>query len=138
MNFYIVFGSTRRPTDFMGGKHLDWGQPPIGVYRAEDATDACIVAAKDYGQMATYFAVEGMPWGVDMAEASAQELGRTVNPNERLTEALNRAEKRVAETNKRAAELQTRKDRLAAAEAKSAEMEREAGIGTEDDGELPT
>lgn len=92
MAFYIVFGSQKRPTDFMGGKALDWGQPPIGVYSADSAEKACQAAAKDHGQMATYFAVEGTPWGIDMMEAPATQLGRTDSPMDRMAKHLDRIE----------------------------------------------
>lgn len=138
--FYIVFGSIRRPTDFLGGKALDWSQPPIGVYQAETAEQACIAAAKDHGTMATYFAVPGTPWGLDMVEAPAKQLGRQVSSQERLADALDKAERRAAETDRLVQLLEkekgrelTREERIAAAERRSEGMEREAGIG--DDGE---
>lgn len=138
--FYIVFGSTRRPADFFGGKVLDWSQPPIGVYQAGSPEEACQAAAKDHGQMATYFAVGGTPWGVDMMEAPAQQLGRTENSQDRLNRILDRMEQNdklieqlqhqrqiEQEHEPTSAEL-ARAERIAAAEARSAEMEREAGI----------
>lgn len=133
--FYIVFGSVRRPADFFGGKVLDWSQPPIGVYQAEDAETACIAAAKDNGQMATYFAVPGIPWGVDMVEAPAKQLGRTESSQDRMNRILDRMDandKLIDELKKQKPRALTPAERLAAAEARSAEMEREAGL---DDGE---
>lgn len=93
MNYYIVFGSIKRPADFMGGKRLDWSNPPVGVYEAETAADACQAAASDEGQMATYFAVEGTPWGVDLLDVPARQLGRTANANDRIAEHLDRIER---------------------------------------------
>src|SRR5690242_5190079 len=133
MNYYLVFGSIRRPTDFMGGKALDWGQPPIGVYQADSPENACMAAAKDHGQMATYFAVEGIPWGVDMVEAPARQLGKSVSGNDRLAALLERMEENdrkaqaLLEKESQKREL-SREERIAAAEARSREMEREAGL----------
>lgn len=92
MGFYLVFGSVKRPSDYMGGKHLDWGQPPIGVYEADDAALACQSAARDNGQMATYFAIEGTPWGVDLLPTPAHQLGRSDSPMERMAAHLDRLE----------------------------------------------
>lgn len=130
-DFYIVFGSIKRPADFFGGKALDWSQPPIGVYQAQTPEDACQAAARDHGQMATYFAVGGTPWGVDMIEAPAQQLGRTENSQDRMSRILDRMEKNdalIAELKKQGPRELTPAERVAAAEARSAEMEREVGI----------
>lgn len=91
-DFYLVFGSTKRPVGFMGEQALDWGQPPIGVYSAESAEEACQSAAKDNGTMATYAAVPCVPWGVDLYDAPAKQLGRTGNTQDRLAEVLERME----------------------------------------------
>lgn len=135
-NFYIVFGSIKRPSDFFGGKALDWSQPPIGVYQADAPEQACQAAARDHGQMATYFAVGGTPWGVDMMEAPAQQLGRTENSQDRLNRILDRMDandRLVEELKKQGPRELTPAERVAAAEARSAEMEREVGIGDDDD-----
>lgn len=137
MSFYIVFGSIKRPSDFMGGKRLDWGQPPIGVYEAATAGDACQAAASDAGSMATYFAVEGTPWGVDLNPAPARQLGSVASPMERIADhltSINRLEdqRRELEAIKQHEDRHERltpAERVARAEAVSAEMEREAGIG---------
>ena len=103
MNYYLVFGSIKRPRGFMGGQFLDWSQPPVGVYKAETAEQACQAAAKDHGQMATYFAIEGYAWGIDMMEVpNTAQLGRSETPEERMTRVLDRME----ETDKRIAQLQ--------------------------------
>lgn len=138
MAYYIVFGSVKRPADFVGGKRLDWGQPPVGVYEADSPSDACQAAASDQGMMSTYFAVEGYAWGVDLHTAPARQLGRVANPSERLADQLDRIErleqqKQELEARARieAAERKrqpTREERIAAAEAESARMEREAGL----------
>ena len=142
MSYYIVFGSIKRPADFMGGKRLDWSNPPVGVYEAATPADACQAAASDQGQMATYFAVEGTPWGVDMVEAPARQLGRSASPQERMADHLDRIERldeqrrelehrQLVEARQRAGRgphEPTREERIAAAEAKSAQMEREAGL----------
>lgn len=108
MPYYLVFGSVKRPSDFMGGKHLDWGQPPIGVYQADSAADACQSAARDAGQMATYFAVEGTPWGVDLLPTPATQLGRSDNAMERMARHLDRID-----------DLEAEKQRLLEAAAKA-------------------
>ena len=95
--FYLVFASTRRPVDFLGGKALDWSHPPIGVYQAESAEAACKAAARDNGQMATYAAVGCTPWGIDLIEESAQQLGRTESSNDKIARLLDRMESRDAE-----------------------------------------
>lgn len=137
MSFYLVFGSIKRPIGFMGEKALDWGQPPIGVYNAPTPEVACQAAARDNGTMATYFAVEGTPWGVDLYEAPAKQLGRTEGPNERMSRILDRMEandKLLAELTKgeRDPKNLTREERIALAEERSAEMEREAGLDGND------
>jgi hypothetical protein len=134
--FYIVFGSIKRPSDFFGGKSLDWSQPPIGVYQADTPEEACQAAARDHGQMATYFAVGGTPWGVDLIEAPARQLGRTENSQDRMNRILDRMEKNDAlidELKKQGPRELTPAERVAAAEARSAEMEQEAGIFSDDD-----
>lgn len=91
MNWYIVFASEKRPANFVGGKRLDWGQPPIGVYRAESPEEACQAAAQDHGSVSTMFAVEGTPWGLDMMERpAATQLGNTGNVMDRIAGHLNR------------------------------------------------
>lgn len=127
MSYYIVFGSIKRPADFMGGKRLDWNQPPVGVYEAATPQDACQAAASDQGQMATYIAVEGTPWGIDLMDAPARQLGKTLNANERMADHLDRID-RLEEQRRELEQRKTREERIRAAEAKSAEMEREAGI----------
>lgn len=92
MKYYLVFGSVKRPRGFMGGTFLDWGQPPIGVYSGETAKEACHAAAKDSGQMATYFAIEGYPWGIDLMDSSATQLGRSETADERMGRILDRME----------------------------------------------
>lgn len=140
-DFYIVFGSIRRPTDFLGGKALDWSQPPIGVYQAENAEQACIAAAKDNGTMATYFAVAGTPWGIDMVDAPARQLGKQESSQDRLARVLEMQEERMAANDRLIKQLEkaghrelTPEERVAAAEAVSGVMERNAGL-VDDDGE---
>ena len=133
--FYIVFGSIKRPADFFGGKVLDWSQPPIGVYQAATPEQACQAAASDHGQMATYFAVGGTPWGVDMMETPARQLGRSENSQDRLNRILDRMDKNdqlIEELKKQRPRELTPAERVAAAEERSRQMEREAGL---DDGE---
>ena len=105
--FYLVFGSLKRPRGFMGGTFLDWSQPPIGVYQATTAEEACQAAAKDHGQMATYFAVAGTPWGIDMMEAPARQLGRSANAEERMAQILDKMD----ENNQRIQELEAKRER---------------------------
>lgn len=135
MNFYLVFGSVKRPVGFMGEKALDWSNPPIGVYSADTPQDACQAAAKDNGQMATYFAVEGTPWGVDLFEAPAKQLGRSESSGDRMSRVLDRME----ENDRKLAELTAAKqhelspaERVAKAEERSREMEHEAGLDVDD------
>lgn len=91
MKYFLVFGSKRRPANFVGGKKLDWGQPPVGVYQAETAEIACEAAAQDHGEIATYFAVEGYAWGIDMMErAPATQLGHSGNAMDRIAGHLDR------------------------------------------------
>lgn len=135
--FYIVFGSIKRPSDFFGGRTLDWSQPPIGVYQANSPEDACQAATKDHGQMATYFAVPGVPWGVDMVDAPAKQLGRSGGVQDRLDAVLTRMEdndkiiKQLEQRSKRSKRELTPSERVAAAEAISRQMEREAGLDGE-------
>lgn len=49
-----------------GYDELVWSSKPIGAYKADSATDACKAAAADVGAVGTFFAVEGVPWGVSM------------------------------------------------------------------------
>jgi hypothetical protein len=91
VNHYLVFGSSKRPL-MGGGGYLDWSAPPIGVYAAEGPEEACRSAAKDHGSMGTYFAVEGFPWGLELMDTPARQLGRTANVTERLSAHLDRME----------------------------------------------
>jgi hypothetical protein len=129
--FYIVFGSIKRPADLMGGKKLDWGQPPVGVYEADTPEQACQAAASDQGMMATYCAVECTPWGIDLMDAPARQLGRTLSPNERIAQHLDAVDKLEQQRQQLEAQRHrepTREERIAAAEARSAEIEHEAGL----------
>lgn len=106
MKFYLVFGSKKRPADLIGGKKLDWGQPPVGIYYADDPDDACLAAAKEVGEMGTYFAVEGSPWGLDMVENPATVLlGHDDGPSARMARVLDRME----ETDRKIRELEQEK-----------------------------
>lgn len=81
----------------MGGSFLDWSAPPIGVYAGDTADDACKSAAKDHGEMGTFFAVEGYPWGLELMDAPAKQLGKTGSPVDSMAEVLARMENRDSE-----------------------------------------
>jgi hypothetical protein len=87
MNYYMVFGSTKRPLSF-GGSYLDWHDNAIGVYGADNAEDACKAAAADHGTFGTFFAIVGTVWGLEMLESPAKQLGRKGSPTERLNDHL--------------------------------------------------
>ena len=110
MPFYLVFGSIKRPVDFLGGKALDWGQPPIGVYQADTAEQACMAAASDNGQMATYFAVEGTPWGVDLIDVPARQLGRSKSGTDALNDRIGQVLDRMEANDKLIAQLTAEED----------------------------
>lgn len=86
MNHYLVFAKLR-----VGGNPLAPGFPrdpirdafvPVGVWGANSGDDACKAAAKKVGQVGTYFAVEGSPWGVDMLDVEGvHELGEEETPD---------------------------------------------------------
>lgn len=101
MDYYLVFGSIRRPL-IRGGHFLDCSNPPVGVYQAKDAVAACQAAARDNGSMATYFAIPGVPWGVELLPSGATQLGRGQSAEERLASHLDRME----ELNQRQKELE--------------------------------
>lgn len=89
MNYYMVFGSTKRPL-MQGGSYLDWGQHPIGVYGGDTADDACKAAASDSGVFGTFFAIDGFVWGLEMLSSEATQLGRTASAADRLNRHLDR------------------------------------------------
>lgn len=89
MPHYLVFGSTKRPV-FGGGSFLDWSNPPIGVYAADDPDEACKAAAQDAGVMGTFIAVPGNVWGVELHEPVARKLGQKATAEERLANLLER------------------------------------------------
>lgn len=94
---YQAYEYQHKPTG-----RLIWAHGPVGVFRADDAEEACKAASRKIGSMGTFFAVEGFPWGVSMVVADAEELG---------TEPLSTL------------------DQL---ETKSRDMEKTVGIGTDD------
>ena len=72
MPHYMIFNSGRRQDG------LRWDNTPVGVFQADDAETACKAAAADCGQLGTFFAVEGYPWGVEMlAVEGVHKLGET-------------------------------------------------------------
>lgn len=82
----MVFGAHRgqRPGTAVRGSvfpvELVWDSGALGVFGVEDGPDAegraCRAAARKHGAAGTFFAVEGVPWGVEMMEApGVSELG---------------------------------------------------------------
>lgn len=102
MNSYLVFGSTKRPV-FGGGHFLDWSEPPIGVYQADDPDEACKAAASDNGTMGTFVAVVCHVWGVEVMPSTARKLGQKATAEERLAAHLDR----LAELNEQARQIAT-------------------------------
>lgn len=88
---FLVYGSVRRPV-FGGGHYLDWNEKPIGVFTGNQPEDACKAAAASVGTMGTFFAVEGTPWGIELMNTGAGELGRSLSANERISQHLDRME----------------------------------------------
>lgn len=100
MGFYLVFGSIKRPLGG-GGTYLDWSSPdnPIGVYQADDPDDACKLAAQDTSSMGNFFAIEGIPWGIELMAPGGGRFG-SKNPAEdhinRLMERLDARDEKLA------------------------------------------
>ena len=112
MNYYMVFGSIKRPLTG-GGSRLDWaidrqGYPagPIGVYQADSPQEACQAAAADVAGMGTFFAVEGTPWGLELMGQQAQQFGRQESALEKLTSRLDRMD----QLDRQIAELQAARE----------------------------
>lgn len=97
---FMVWGSVKRPTGFQGGYYLDWSGPPLGVFVAADEDGACKAAAKKNQQFGTFFAVEGMPWGLDLLETEALELGEEGSAMDKLNSHLARMEQINKEANR--------------------------------------
>ena len=88
MSYYIVFGAEHqlqpgRPiltntgyADGPGPTMLVWYNAAIGLFKADNAEDACKAAAKKVGKVGTFFACEGYPWGVELMDIEGvSELG---------------------------------------------------------------
>lgn len=78
---YLVFSHTQ-----VSGAVQNWGGrtqitpdmievKAIGVFTAENPTEACKAAAMHTRSLGTFVAVEANVWGVDMLESSAKLLG---------------------------------------------------------------
>lgn len=86
MDHYMVFGSLKRPRGFSGETYLDWQEKPIGVYQAETGELACQEAARDSSGYGTFFAVPGIPWGVELMPSGARALGRSKGVMDRIAD----------------------------------------------------
>lgn len=92
MNYYLVFGGEKVPETAytpQTGQYLPTGKTlirwvAIGVFKADTAESACQTAAKKKGQMGSYFAVEGYPWGLDLMDGGGSEFGVEEEPLSRL------------------------------------------------------
>lgn len=80
--FYIVFAarSIQSQDPYHGAPQgvpeLVWSNP-VGVFKADTATQACQAAAKKVGAFGNFFAVEGTPWGLDIyTDDGVQEFGK--------------------------------------------------------------
>jgi hypothetical protein len=101
MPHYMIWGAEKRPHGFMGGSFLDWTKPPLGVWEGETAEEACRHCMVENGMMTTFFAVEGLAWGIALMDQDVPKaLGRQGTPMEReqsrVTALLERAEERQA------------------------------------------
>lgn len=99
--YYIVFGSVKRPLGG-GGSYLDWSSVdnPIGVFEAEAPDQACQLAAAETQSIGNFFAVEGVPWGIDMMTTTGRRFGNRDSAMERLNKRLDQMEdldNRIAE-----------------------------------------
>lgn len=79
----------RYAPEFTKEVHLDWRI--VGVFEAVSAEAACQAAAKKGGQVGSFFAVEGFPWGVELMDADAIEFGTGEQPLSRLKQLENRS-----------------------------------------------
>lgn len=79
--YFMVWGKLKTPQEWRAPNMPPAPPPqdafiPCGVFRCETAELACQAAAKKVGQIGTYFAIEGTPWGIDMmAVDDVLELG---------------------------------------------------------------
>lgn len=82
--WFMVFSAGRRQqpgTAYAGPSHmapvtLVWDSAPLGVFRAPSADLACQAAARKGGHAGTFFALEGLPWGLEMTPVDGvTELG---------------------------------------------------------------
>lgn len=81
MEYFLVF-TGRKWKNVAGEQGITWDI--CGVFQAEDANTACLVAAQRTG-MGTCFAILGTAWGVDTVDqAAVKELGKQVDPMDRL------------------------------------------------------
>lgn len=93
MEHYLVF-TARKYKNVMGAKGLTW--EIAGIYLAPDKQQACLKGMQETGH-GTAFAVEGFAFGVDMEDVShVTELGRKLDPVERLERMGNQLMERFA------------------------------------------
>lgn len=103
MPFYMVFGSSQaqeldRSREARGDETLTWWPNPVGVFQADNTDDACMQAARKSRRMAMFFAVEGIPWGVEMsAQQVGYELGSPEAKEAAIRARIEANEKRIAE-----------------------------------------
>lgn len=88
VHYYMVFGSRKSPI-WPGGSKLVWSEP-LGVYAAHDPTEACKAAAHDSEAMGTFFAIEGFPWGLELMNVNAKQLGQRDSVDDRMHDILDR------------------------------------------------
>lgn len=106
MKYYIVFGA-RKWENVLGKKGVTWEGEAVGVFTADNPDDACLAAAKKTGQLGTFIAIEGHPWGLDMVQdPEVSELGKEPDTMSRLEAMGRRLENRLAEVAQLAAPQQ--------------------------------
>lgn len=88
MEHFMVFAGSRRNLpgyNAQGNQPVPfgfvWEPEPVGVFRAGDPESACRAAAKKRGHVGTFFAIAGVPWGVEMNPVeNVSELGWDEEP----------------------------------------------------------
>lgn len=84
MPHFIVFGSEEHEEGQGKNKTrvMYWLNRPVGVFEAPGPVQACQAAAHKMGNVANFFAVEGLAWGIAFMEKPAvKEFGAPDAPD---------------------------------------------------------
>lgn len=79
--FLVLECGNRRENAVPGFAKVQTYAAPVAVFKADNGEDACRACAAKTGRLTQYFAVEGVPWGIEMISVeNVEELGAEKTP----------------------------------------------------------